>query len=211
VRNHLSSAESGSEMVTPSLTSTFPWAVSSHSSAWSREGGRRRWALSEPKAFWGPRWFGVKLATTRALVQGVGPALRMAASELSRELVRVPAPKEALNFYLHELLCQLAQSVACARFHQTAARLASYLLMTRDRAGSDSFFLTQEFIARLMGVRRVTITVAAASLQKQKLIRYARGNVTVLNGVALEALSCGCYAVDKHMHARLVTTAKTKC
>jgi CRP-like cAMP-binding protein len=149
--------------------------------------------------------FGLKVATQRAVVQMAGPALRMPTAEFSRELDRTPALKEASNSYLNALLSQLAQSAACTRFHQIKARLAGYLLMMRDRVKADGFYLTHEFAAGLMGVRPVTITTAACSLQKDKAIRYVGGRVTVLDGDALEALSCECYAADKHMYGQLTT------
>ena len=101
-----------------------------------------------------------------------------------------------MHRYVHVLLRQLAQTVACSRFHVVDQRLARWLLMTGDRAHADSFPVTQEFLAFMLGVRRVSVTAAAGILQAAHLIRYSRGHLTILDRRRLESAACACYRSD---------------
>jgi len=102
------------------------------------------------------------------------------------------------------LMVQLATASSCARFHFLSARLARWLLMTQDRAQSKDFPVTQQFLAYMLGVRRVGVSAAASALQQRRLIEYRRGNMTVLDREGLEAAACGCYAADLAAYARSV-------
>lgn len=147
---------------------------------------------------------GVDSAPFHALARGKGTALRIPAAVFLRILEQSPTLRRELNRYLYVSMSQLGQTAACAHFHVVEARLARWLLMTRDRAHSDTFHVTQVFIAYMLGVRRVGVTKAAKSLQRQKLIRYHRGDITILDRIGLEAAACGCYRAGKETHARIL-------
>lgn len=144
---------------------------------------------------------GVATAPLGALVQGPGAAWRIGAPALRRELAGSAALRLGLNRYLYVLMAQLAASAACLRFHPIAPRLARWLLMSRDRVRSDRLHVTHEYLAYMLGVRRVGITNAAGDLQRRGLIAYSRGHLTVLDPRGLEAAACDCYADERGAHA----------
>ena len=151
-----------------------------------------------------PLILGIDISAQRALVRGSGAALRMKAGSLHRELVESVALQRGLNRYLYALMAQFAQTAACTRFHLLDARLARWLLMTHDRAHADTFHLTHDFLADMLGVRRVGITKAAGVLQRKRLIRYRRGEITILDRGGLEGVSCGCYKAMKQTYDRIL-------
>ena len=142
-------------------------------------------------------FMGVDTSRDRALVQGAGTAMRMGAAALRTESDRAGSLHRLLRRYTHSLLTQASQSAACNRFHTVDARLARWLLMTRDRSGSDEFLLTQEFMSDMLGVRREGVSRAAGALQQDELINYSRGHVKILDRPGLEAVACVCYRMIK--------------
>ncbi|MFI4868541.1 MAG: Crp/Fnr family transcriptional regulator [Steroidobacterales bacterium] len=143
------------------------------------------------------------ISPERAVVQGAGSALRMDIESLRCELRRSEALRVELDRYVHIRMSQLAQSAICAHFHLLESRLARRLLMTQDRAGANTFTVTQEVLASKLGVRRVGVTKAASALQQRRLIHYSRGDITVLDRRGLMAASCRCYNADRESYDRI--------
>lgn len=135
----------------------------------------------------------VKTARLQGIVQGAGTAWRIPASRFRRALRESPALRDVTRRYLYVVLMQLSQSTACTRFHEAEARLARWLLMTHDRAHSNRFHLTHQYLGDMLGVRRSAVTIAAGALQRRNLIRYVRGRIEVVDRKGLEAASCECY------------------
>jgi CRP-like cAMP-binding protein len=147
---------------------------------------------------------GLSLAPVRAVVQGTGSALRIEAARFATELHQSPALRSAIFRYISVFMIQLAVAATCTRFHTVEARLARWLLMTRDQARSDQFYLTQEFMAYMLGVRRVGVTRAARELRARRLVGYVRGRINILDVRGLEDASCSCYASAKEAYTRFM-------
>ena len=149
-----------------------------------------------------PFILGVGISGVRALVQGAGGALRMPSDRFRTEFDRNRSLQQALFRYTYALMAQISQTAACNRFHDAEARLARWLLMTRDRVGCDEFPLTHEFLAHMLGLRRVGVTEAASTLRRRKLIGYHRGRIQIRDARGLEAACCSCYRVVKGVYER---------
>ena len=147
-----------------------------------------------------PLLFGVRNSPVRALVQGAGLALQMPSGVFLRELERTASLRGKVFGFAHDLMLQISQTAACNRFHPVNARLARWLLMTRDRLTADEFPLTQKFLADMLGVRRAGVTVAASGLQRHKLIEYSRGTIRILNERGLEMAACSCYEAGRGIY-----------
>ena len=138
----------------------------------------------------------VKISPCRAVVQKKGLAYRMPVNVFLRQIGQIPALDLILKHYAFITHSQVLQTAACNLFHVLEKRLARLLLMFQDRSGSNELHITQELLAQMLGVRRVGVTKAAGSLQRQNLISYSRGNVVVHDIKGLKALSCPCYQAD---------------
>ena len=148
----------------------------------------------------------VPISPLHAVVQGPGVAWQMDADAFSAELEQSPGLQAVMNRYIFVLMAQLTSSAACLRFHRIEQRLARWLLMSQDRANADTFHVTHEFLAYMLGVRRVSITTAAGALQRAGWIEYHHGEVTVVNRTGLESAACTCYGVDLAAYKKLLSS-----
>jgi CRP-like cAMP-binding protein len=137
-----------------------------------------------------------------ALVQGEGEALRMSSNDVRTEFLNGGKLRDLTLRYTHTLFTQVAQTAACNRLHSIEQRLARWLLLTQDRVESPEFVLTQDFLSRMLGVRRAGVSVAATTLKQAGLIDYRRGTMMIVDRKGLENYSCECYAIVRNEYDR---------
>jgi CRP-like cAMP-binding protein len=149
-----------------------------------------------------PMALGVAVSPFRAVVQGGGTAMRLKTVDFRRNFGNSAALKREVFLFTHLLMIQVAQTAACNRFHVVTQRMARWMLMTRDRVNSNEFRITQEFLALMLGVRRVGVSAAMCRLRERKLIVYRRGTVTILDYEGLIAAACVCYKTVKEIYTQ---------
>jgi CRP-like cAMP-binding protein len=149
-------------------------------------------------------FMGGETTPSRAVVQSAGRAYRLIGQQLKEEFHRNGELQILLLRYTQALITQITQTAVCNRHHSVDQQLCRWLLLSLDRLSSNQLTMTQELIADMLGVRREGVTDAAGKLQKLGIIRYARGQITVLDRTQLEHLSCECYAVVKRETDRLL-------
>jgi CRP-like cAMP-binding protein len=152
-------------------------------------------------------FFGDRLSHTEALVQVAGdlPAYKMPVAAFLAEMEGHGAFYNRVIRYHQAMSIQIQQTTACNALHPAEQRCCRWLLMTRDRMGTDQIKLTHEFLAVMLGVRRPTVTLIAGALQKAGLISDGqRGVINITDRQGLEAVSCECYATVKANFARLL-------
>ncbi len=139
----------------------------------------------------------------RGVVQGAGSALRIPAGEFIDQMTASAPLRHVMRRYQYVLTVQQVTSAACLRFHLIDQRLARWLLMSQDCAPGASFQVTQEFLAYMLGVRRVGTSVATSSLLRDGLIEYRHGQIRVIDRAGLKLSACSCYAADRHSYDAL--------
>lgn len=151
-----------------------------------------------------PLLLGTRKTASQAIMQVPGSALKMRARDFKAEVARGGLFLDRLLRYTQALFALVAQSSACNRRHKSEQRCARWLLLTHDRVRGDVFFLTQQFLSQMLGLRRATVTGVAAALARKGVIRYHRGKMTISDRAGLEKASCECYALIRGEFDRLL-------
>jgi CRP-like cAMP-binding protein len=136
---------------------------------------------------------------SRMIIQSPGTAIRVSVEKIRDVLRGDPALQWEFFRYAYVVMLQARKIAVCSNFHETGPRLARWLLSTQDRSGSGDFYLTQKYLAEMLGVRRVSVTQAASALQRNGFITYSRGRVKILDAGGLEQAACPCYAAIKNL------------
>jgi CRP-like cAMP-binding protein len=142
-----------------------------------------------------PLFLGANSSPHSAFCQIPGSAARLGSEDLRRVLTDDGVLHRLLNRLTQATMVQVAQNVVCNNSHDIEQRAARWLLTTHDRVQGDVFSLTQEFLARMLGARRPTVSSAARRLQDRGLLSYVRGTMRILDRPGLETLACPCYAI----------------
>ncbi|MGH6945227.1 MAG: Crp/Fnr family transcriptional regulator [Geminicoccaceae bacterium] len=146
-------------------------------------------------------------AMGRYVVLVPGAALAIEVGALRRAMRKSPTFRSLCAACVRAFLEQVLQSAACNSLHRVEERCARWLLMTHDRCHSDTFLLTQESLAAMLGVHRPTITHVARILQSEGLIRYSRGMITIVDRPGLEKAACECYRIIRRQQERLLSAS----
>ncbi len=148
---------------------------------------------------------GINRAPQCAIAQTPCVALRMKGKSMREALKHHPALHRMLQRYLYVVLSELSQTAGCIHFHEVGNRLARGLLQAHDRSSTDQIPLTHQLLAEMLGVQRGAVTIAAIKLQREGIIRYSRGKISVLDRQRLEDSSCGCYGASVQNYATILS------
>ena len=172
-----------------SIVGTMASGASAEVGIWGKEGLVESFHL-----------LGAARIPTRCFMQIEGSALRMPFKDLQKEFQENDELREAILQTVQSQGAILGQLAACNRLHEAEERLARWFLMVRDRMENDTFYLTQEFLAVMLGSRRTTVTAAAGMLQRHGVIRYSRGRIHIVDPAGLEKKACECYSTVRDIY-----------
>jgi CRP-like cAMP-binding protein len=149
-------------------------------------------------------FMGGQTTSNRAVVQSAGDAVRMKADDLKTAFALGGVFQNVLLRYTQSLMTQISQTAVCNRLHSVEQQLCRWLLINHDQLQTDRLVMTHDLIANMLGVRREGVSIAAGNLQKQGLIKYSRGTITMLDRIGLEIAACECYKVVIDEYDRLL-------
>jgi CRP-like cAMP-binding protein len=172
-----------------SIVSSMANGASAEVGIWGREGLVESFHL-----------LGRARTPTRCFIQMEATALRMPFKDLQKDFLEIAELRETILQCAQTQGFILGQMAACNRLHEAEERLARWLLMVRDRVASDTYFLTQEFLANMLGARRTTVTAAAGALQRKGFIKYSRGRIRIVDPMGLENAACECYKTVRNLY-----------
>jgi CRP-like cAMP-binding protein len=167
------------------------------------------WLLGHEGVAGVPAMFGELSSAHKRVVHLGGSALRMSTRDLQRLMDDLPPFREAMLKYAYVVLFQTSQAGACNAKHSVEQRLARWLLMARDRCGGGRLQLTQQVLARMLGVRRATVTQCIDGLEKSGLLEKSRGSIKILDCEELAVRTCHCYRAIQSKYERLFRTGQT--
>lgn len=150
---------------------------------------------------------GSRLSYEEVVAQIGGDAWKLPLSTLGHAATKSPTLVRAIARHAQATMMQAAQSAACNALHTVQQRLARWLLLTRERTGSDVLPLTQEHLAIMLGVQRTTVTAAASEMQERGLVSYSRGRIRLLDRPALLHAACECYESIEKAGERMIENA----
>jgi CRP-like cAMP-binding protein len=180
-----------------SIVSTMSDGASAEVGIWGKEGLVESFHL-----------LGRAKIPSRCFIQMEATALRIPFKELQREFMEHEGLRGCVLQCVQSQVFILGQLAACNRLHEAEERLARWLLMVSGRVVSDTFFLTQEFVANMLGARRTTVTAAAGALQRRGLIQYSRGRIRIVDSAGLENAACECYQTIRNLYKNFYTPAR---
>lgn len=157
-----------------------------------------------------PLFLGTDATPGMAFSQVPGEAYRLSTEEFRRNIEQPSGFTRVLHRYTQALMTQISQGTACNRGHSNRQRCARWLLLTHDRVGKDEFYLTQEFLSQMIGVRRATVNETAAQLSAAGAITYCRGIVRIEDRIRLESESCLCYSIIRNEYDRMYSDLETE-
>ncbi|WP_049774764.1 Crp/Fnr family transcriptional regulator [Rhodopseudomonas palustris] len=155
-----------------------------------------------------PAVFGMSISRHRRIVHLAGMALRMRVEDFANANNELPSLRARFLQYAHYVLIQTSQIGACSAKHSVEQRLARWILMAQDSSRVERLPLTQLTLSRMIGVRRATVTLCIAALERRGLITASRGSIQIVSRTGLESVACPCYSIIRNQYFHFLSGAE---